>query len=91
MLVCLLLANDALFNAICRLAVVSTNGRPPHGKHNTYGDQNSWGFQAPISSWIGGSLGDLVTCSNWPLTTNDNNDTNHNNQDGEDHNDSGCL
>ena len=36
MLVCLLLANDALFNAICRLEVVSTNGRPPYQKHNTF-------------------------------------------------------
>ena len=32
----LVVANDALFNAICRLALLSTNGRPPYQKHNIY-------------------------------------------------------
>ena len=35
---CLLSANDALFNAICRLALVSTNGRPPYQKHYMFDD-----------------------------------------------------
>lgn len=71
----LLPANDALFNAICRLALVSTNGRPPYQKHNMYDDDKGM-WMKMIRVGIKQPCHDLLKLDPQLVTNDDNNDHN---------------